>query len=40
LFAAGISGVLIILFNVVKGYRQRRQVHLTMEKVRALPEVA
>jgi hypothetical protein len=40
LFAAGISGVLLILFNVVKGYRQRRQVHLTMEKVGALPDVA
>ena len=38
LFAAGISGTLIILVNVVKGYRQRRQVHLTMEKARALPE--
>lgn len=40
LFAAGISGVLMILFNVVKGYRQRRQVHLTMEKAGAIPEVA
>jgi hypothetical protein len=40
LFAAGISGVLMILFNVVKGYRQRRQVHLTMEKAGAVPEVA
>jgi hypothetical protein len=40
LFAAGISGVLMILINVVKGYRQRRKVHLTMEKVGAVPEVA
>lgn len=38
LFAAGISGALLILFNVVKGYRQRRQVHLTMEKTGALLE--
>jgi len=39
LFAAGISGTLIILVNVVKGYRQRREVHLTVERVGALPEV-
>jgi len=40
LFAAGGSGVFIILYNVVKAYRQRRRIHLTMQKAGTLPEVA
>jgi uncharacterized membrane protein YfcA len=37
LFAAGLSGCLMILYNVVKAYRQRREIHLTLLKT---PEVA
>ncbi|MFH1765664.1 MAG: sulfite exporter TauE/SafE family protein [Gemmatimonadota bacterium] len=40
LYAAGGSGVLIILYNVVKAYRQRRRIHLTLEKAGTLPEAA
>lgn len=32
LFAAGISGTLIILFNVIRGYRQRRNVQTLLVK--------
>ncbi len=34
LYAAGISGVLIILYNVMKGYRQRRRIQTTLLAVR------
>jgi hypothetical protein len=34
LYAAGISGVLIILYNVLKGYRQRRRIQTTLLAVR------
>ena len=40
LFAAGLSGCLMILYNVVKAYRQRREIHLTLLKVPELPESA
>ncbi|MCJ7773933.1 MAG: sulfite exporter TauE/SafE family protein, partial [Desulfobacterales bacterium] len=32
LFAAGISGTLVILFNVIKGYRQRRNIQTMLIK--------
>ena len=38
LFAAGLSGCLMILYNVVKAYRQRRQIHLTLLKAPELSE--
>ncbi|KPK45385.1 MAG: permease [Nitrospira bacterium SM23_35] len=34
LFAAGISGVLIILYNVIKAYRQRRRIQYSLKQVR------
>ncbi len=40
LFLAGISGALIILYNVTRAYRQRRQVHVTLQKVTEAPEIA
>jgi uncharacterized membrane protein YfcA len=38
LFLAGISGMIIILYNVVKAYRQRRHIRTTLIGARALPE--
>lgn len=35
LFAAGISGSVIILTNVIRAYRQRRRIHLTLMEARA-----
>jgi uncharacterized membrane protein YfcA len=40
LFAAGISGCLMILYNVVRAYRQRREIHLTLLKGSEVPEAA
>jgi len=40
LFAAGLSGCLMILYNVVKAYRQRREIHLTLLKAPELPDTA
>jgi uncharacterized membrane protein YfcA len=40
LFAAGLSGCVMILYNVVKAYRQRRHIHLTLLKAQALPDTA
>lgn len=39
LFIAGASGTLIILYNVVKAYRQRRQIHMTLISAPELPKV-
>ena len=38
LFLAGISGMIIILYNVVKAYRQRRHIRTTLIEARALPK--
>ncbi|MFH2011166.1 MAG: sulfite exporter TauE/SafE family protein [Pseudomonadota bacterium] len=38
LFLAGISGTIIILYNVVKAYRQRRHIRTTLIEARVLPE--
>jgi uncharacterized membrane protein YfcA len=38
LFLAGISGVLIILYNVVKAYRQRRRIETTLIELREVEE--
>jgi uncharacterized membrane protein YfcA len=40
LFAAGGSGMLIILVNVVRAYRGRRRIHETLAKAGTLPEAA
>jgi len=40
LFLAGISGTVIILYNVTKAYRQRRQIHLNLQRAGGLPEAA
>jgi uncharacterized membrane protein YfcA len=40
LFLAGISGVLIILFNVIKAYRQRRQIETTLIAAREVEQPA
>jgi uncharacterized membrane protein YfcA len=40
LFAAGLSGCLMILYNVVKAYRQRREIHLTLLKAPAAADSA
>jgi uncharacterized membrane protein YfcA len=40
LFAAGISGVLIILYNVIKAYRQRRRIESTLTELREVEEAA
>jgi len=37
LFAAGISGTLIILFNVIRAYRQRRHIEHSLREVREAP---
>lgn len=37
LFAAGISGTLIILFNVIRAYRQRRRIEHSLREVREAP---
>ena len=38
LFFAGISGVLIILYNVIKAYRQRRRIASTLIELREVEE--
>ena len=38
LFVAGISGVLVILYNVVKAYRQRRRIETTLIELREVEE--
>ena len=40
LFLAGGSGVAIIIYNVVRAYRQRRQIHQTIMSPGQLPEAA
>ena len=40
LFVAGISGVLIILYNVIKAYRQRRRIETTLIELREAEETA
>jgi uncharacterized membrane protein YfcA len=40
LFVAGISGVVIILYNVVKAYRQRRRVETTLTGLREVEQAA
>ncbi|MGW8265813.1 MAG: sulfite exporter TauE/SafE family protein [Longimicrobiales bacterium] len=40
LFVAGMSGAGMILFFVVKAYRQRRQIHQTLMSAEGLPEAA
>ena len=40
LFIAGISGVVIILYNVIKAYRQRRQIETTLIELREVDETA
>jgi uncharacterized membrane protein YfcA len=40
LFAAGIAGVLIILYNVIKAYRQRRRIETTLTELREVEEAA
>jgi hypothetical protein len=40
LFAAGISGMLIILYNVIKAYRQRRRIETTLTELREAEEPA
>ena len=40
LFFAGISGVLIILYNVIKAYRQRRRIASTLIELREVEETA
>jgi uncharacterized membrane protein YfcA len=40
LFVAGISGVLIILYNVIKAYRQRRRIETTLIELREMEEAA
>ncbi len=39
LFLAGASGTFIILYNVVKAYRQRRQIQMTVISAPELPKV-
>jgi uncharacterized membrane protein YfcA len=40
LFLAGISGTVLILYNVIKAYRQRRRIHLDLTSAGGLPEAA
>jgi uncharacterized membrane protein YfcA len=40
LFVAGISGMVIILYNVIKAYRQRRRVETTLTELREVAETA
>jgi hypothetical protein len=40
LFLAGISGMAIILYNVIKAYRQRRRVATTLTELREVEEAA
>ena len=35
LFAAGVTGTVIILWNVVRAYRQRRRIQSTLMEARA-----
>jgi hypothetical protein len=39
LFVAGISGMGIILYNVIKAYRQRRRVETTLIELREVEQV-
>jgi hypothetical protein len=38
LFLAGISGMVIILYNVIKAYRQRRRVETTLTELREVEQ--
>ena len=40
LFFAGISGAIIILYNVIKAYRQRRRIRTTLIEAKEVPEMA
>jgi hypothetical protein len=40
LFVAGISGMIIILYNVIKAYRQRRRIETTLIELREVEEEA
>jgi len=40
LFAAGISGMIVILYNVIKAYRQRRAIRTTLVRLRLEGETA
>jgi hypothetical protein len=40
LFAAGLSGVAVILYNVIKAYRQRRHIQTTLIQPRVEGQVA
>jgi len=40
LFFAGISGSLLILYHVIRGYRQRRRIRTTLIEAAAIPEAA
>jgi uncharacterized membrane protein YfcA len=40
LFAAGISGTMIILFNVIRAYRQRRRIERTLREVQNMESSA
>jgi hypothetical protein len=40
LFLAGLSGTLIILYNVIKAYRQRRHIETTLIAPRELEQMA
>jgi len=40
LFVAGLSGMVIILYNVIKAYRQRRHIETTLIAPKELEQVA
>ncbi len=40
LFLAGVSGMIIILYNVIKAYRQRRRIRTTLIETKEVPEAA
>jgi hypothetical protein len=40
LFVAGVSGMIIILYNVIKAYRQRRRIETTLIELREVEEAA
>jgi len=40
LFAAGTLGMVIILYNVIKAYRQRRRIETTLVEMREITETA
>jgi hypothetical protein len=40
LYVAGVSGMVIILYNVIKAYRQRRRVETTLTELREAEQEA